>query len=59
MFSLRQRSVLPGFKLTLGYTLLYLSLIVLIAAILAAATYVMVREKTEEQERGGPATSPS
>lgn len=26
----RQRSVLPGFKLTLGYTLLYLSLIVLI-----------------------------
>jgi sulfate/thiosulfate transport system permease protein len=30
MFSLRQRSVLPGFKLTLGYTLLYLSLIVLI-----------------------------
>jgi sulfate transport system permease protein len=28
--SLRQRSVLPGFKLTLGYTLLYLSLIVLI-----------------------------
>lgn len=36
-----------------------LSLIVLIAAILAAATYVMVREKTEEQERGGPATAPS
>ncbi len=30
MFSLRQRSVLPGFKLTLGYTLLYLSFIVLI-----------------------------
>jgi sulfate/thiosulfate transport system permease protein len=30
MFTLRQRSVLPGFKLTLGYTLLYLSLIVLI-----------------------------
>ena len=30
MFSMRQRSVLPGFKLTLGYTLLYLSLIVLI-----------------------------
>lgn len=28
--SFRQRSVLPGFKLTLGYTLLYLSLIVLI-----------------------------
>ena len=27
---MRQRSVLPGFKLTLGYTLLYLSLIVLI-----------------------------
>jgi serine/threonine protein kinase len=35
------------------------SLIVLIAAILAAATYVMVREKAEEQERGAPATSPS
>jgi hypothetical protein len=32
---------------------------VLIAAILAAATYVMVREKAEEQERGAPATSPS
>jgi sulfate/thiosulfate transport system permease protein len=30
MFTMRQRSVLPGFKLTLGYTLLYLSLIVLI-----------------------------
>lgn len=30
MFTLRQRSVVPGFKLTLGYTLLYLSLIVLI-----------------------------
>ena len=30
MFTLRQRSVLPGFKLTLGYTLFYLSLIVLI-----------------------------
>lgn len=30
MFTLRQRSVLPGFKLTLGFTLLYLSLIVLI-----------------------------
>jgi sulfate/thiosulfate transport system permease protein len=30
MLGLRQRSVLPGFKLTLGYTLLYLSLIVLI-----------------------------
>jgi len=28
--SLRQRSVLPGFGLTMGYTLLYLSLIVLI-----------------------------
>jgi sulfate transport system permease protein len=26
----RPRSVLPGFKLTLGYTLIYLSLIVLI-----------------------------
>lgn len=30
MLSLRQRSVLPGFGLTLGYTLLYLGLIVLI-----------------------------
>lgn len=30
MFSLRRHSVLPGFRLTLGYTLLYLSLLVLI-----------------------------
>ncbi len=30
MVPLRQRSVLPGFRLTLGYTLLYLSLVVLI-----------------------------
>lgn len=30
MFSLRKRSVLPGFNLTLGYALLYLGLIVLI-----------------------------
>ena len=30
MISWRQRSVLPGFKLTLGFTLFYLSLIVLI-----------------------------
>src|SRR3990172_7264201 len=29
--SLKQRSVLPGFGLTMGFTLLYLSLIVLIA----------------------------
>ena len=35
MFAKRQRRVLPGFKLTLGYTLIYLSLIVLIP--LAAA----------------------
>ena len=30
MFRLRQRGILPGFRLTLGYALLYLSLIVLI-----------------------------
>lgn len=30
IFRLKQRSVLPGFKLTLGYSLLYLSLVVLI-----------------------------
>jgi sulfate transport system permease protein len=30
MFRCRQKSVLPGFKLTLGFTMLYLSLIVLI-----------------------------
>jgi sulfate transport system permease protein len=36
MFTLRQRSVLPGFKLTLGCTLLYLSLIVLIPLGVAA-----------------------
>lgn len=30
MFALPQRSVLPGFRLTLGFTLLYLSLVVLI-----------------------------
>jgi len=30
MLRLRQRGVLPGFRLTLGYTMLYLSLIVLI-----------------------------
>ena len=30
MFRLRQRGVLPGFRLTLGYALLYLSLIVLV-----------------------------
>jgi sulfate/thiosulfate transport system permease protein len=30
MFNLRQRSVLPGFRLTLGCTLMYLSLLVLI-----------------------------
>ena len=39
---LKQRSVLPGFGLTLGYTLLYLSLIVLIplsALFLKTATH--------------------
>jgi sulfate transport system permease protein len=30
MFTLKQRSVIPGFRLTLGYSVLYLSLIVLI-----------------------------
>ncbi len=40
MRSFKQRSVLPGFGLTLGYSLLYLSLIVLIplAALLAKTT---------------------
>jgi sulfate transport system permease protein len=30
MFTLSKRSVLPGFNLTMGFTLFYLSLIVLI-----------------------------
>ena len=30
LFGLKQRSVLPGFNLALGYTLLYMCLIVLI-----------------------------
>jgi sulfate transport system permease protein len=41
IFRLKQRSVLPGFKLTLGYSLLYLSLVVLIplsAVFLKSAT---------------------
>jgi len=41
-FALKQHSVLPGFNLTLGYTLLYLSLIVLIPlAVLFARSAAM------------------
>ncbi|MGO9001043.1 MAG: sulfate ABC transporter permease subunit CysT, partial [Limisphaerales bacterium] len=42
----KKTSVLPGFKLTLGYTLLYLSLIVLIPL---AATFVKSSELTWAQ----------
>jgi len=46
MFRLRQRGVLPGFRLTLGYTLLYLSLIVLIPL---TATFVKAGELSPSQ----------
>ena len=46
MFRLRQRGVLPGFRLTLGYTLLYLSLIVLIPL---AAAFVKAGELSPSQ----------
>jgi sulfate/thiosulfate transport system permease protein len=46
MFLFRQRNVLPGFRLTLGYTLLYLSLIVLIPL---AGTFFKTASLTWEQ----------
>jgi sulfate/thiosulfate transport system permease protein len=46
MILLRQRSVLPGFRLTLGYTLLYLSLLVLIPL---AGTFIKTSALTWEQ----------
>ena len=46
MFRLRQRGVLPGFRLTLGYALLYLSLIVLIPL---AATFAKAGELSPVQ----------
>ncbi len=46
MLPLRQRGVLPGFRLTLGYALLYLSIIVLIPL---AATFAKAGELSPSQ----------
>lgn len=46
MPSLRKRSVIPGFSLTLGYTLIYLSIIVLIPL---AGTFIKTSSMTWEQ----------
>lgn len=54
MFTLRKRSVLPGFNLTLGFTLFYLSLIVLIPL---AGTFIKTSTLSWEQF-WGTITSP-
>ena len=45
----KQNSVLPGFRLTLGYTLLYLSLIVLIPL---AASFVKTQRRSPGSSSG-------
>ena len=46
MFALRKRSVMPGFNLTMGYSLLYLCLIVIIPL---AAAFIKTSSLTWEQ----------
>ncbi len=54
MFALRKRSVLPGFNLTMGFTLFYLGLIVLIPL---AGTFIKTSSLTWDQ-CWGTVTSP-